>query len=121
MSKPESATKPGLLVLAPLRFEARAVSGRSGPSTVVARTGSGPARAGPRARALAEAPHPEAVAVAGVAGALIPDLTPGTIVVADRIIDQHGQPLACLESAGADRFGPAAAGPPGGGGDGRHL
>jgi 4-hydroxy-3-methylbut-2-en-1-yl diphosphate reductase len=100
MSKPEPPTKPGLLLLAPLRFEARAVSGRSSPGTVVARTGSGPVRAGAAARALVSAPHPGAVAVVGVAGALVSDLTPGTVVVADRIVDGRGRPVASLESAG---------------------
>jgi 4-hydroxy-3-methylbut-2-en-1-yl diphosphate reductase len=95
MSKPDA----GLLVLAPLRIEARAVSARSGPSTVVARTGRGPLRSGRAARALASASHPTAVAVAGVAGALVPDLAPGTLVVAERIIDQQGAPVASLESA----------------------
>jgi 4-hydroxy-3-methylbut-2-en-1-yl diphosphate reductase len=100
MSKPDLTTKLGLLLLAPLRFEARAVSAQCSPSTMVARTGSGPVRAGAVARALVSAPHPEAVAVTGVAGALEPDLAPGTLVVADRIIDGRGTPVASLESAG---------------------
>jgi 4-hydroxy-3-methylbut-2-en-1-yl diphosphate reductase len=100
MGQPETVARAGLLVLAPLRFEARAVAARSGPNTVVARTGSGPARARATAEALAGAAHPGAVAVAGVAGALVPDLAPGTLVVADRVIDEQGTLVASLQSAG---------------------
>jgi 4-hydroxy-3-methylbut-2-enyl diphosphate reductase len=99
MGQTETVAQAGLLVLAPLRFEARAVSARSGPNTIVARTGSGPARARAAAEALAVAAHPGAVAVAGVAGALVPDLAPGTLVVADRVIDEQGRRIASLESA----------------------
>ena len=67
---------------------------------MVARTGSGPARARAAAEALAAAAHPGAIAVAGVAGALVPDLAPGTLVVADRVIDEQGTLVASLQSAG---------------------
>jgi 4-hydroxy-3-methylbut-2-en-1-yl diphosphate reductase len=117
MPVPDTAAEAGLLILAPLRFEARAVSTRCGPDTVVAHTGSGAVRARAAALGLAAAAHPGAVAVAGVAGALVPDLTPGTLVVADRIIDEEGTLIASLESAGLIAAGlrrrglPAVVGP----------
>jgi 4-hydroxy-3-methylbut-2-enyl diphosphate reductase len=100
MPKAERTAEPRLLVLSPLRLEARAVSARLSPGTLVVRTGQGPDRAASAAEALARAPHPPAVAVAGVAGALVAGLAPGTVVVADRIVDQKGAPVAHLESAG---------------------
>ncbi|HUJ67634.1 MAG TPA: 4-hydroxy-3-methylbut-2-enyl diphosphate reductase [Acidimicrobiales bacterium] len=100
MTRAEPPVRPRLLVLAPLRIEARALSARAQPGTVVLRTGAGPARATATARKLAESPHPDAVVVAGVAGALTADLRPGSVVVADRVIDQHGSQVVNLESAG---------------------
>ncbi len=85
-------------MLAPLRFEARALSWGS-PSSVVIRTGAGPRRAGAAASALLAGPRPRAVAIAGVAGGLIPGLAPGTVVVADRVLDQAGATVAELPSA----------------------
>jgi hypothetical protein len=64
-----------LTVLAPLRLEARAVS-RGAPGLHVVRTGAGPQRAASSARALAGAGGVGAVAVAGVAGGLVPGLAP---------------------------------------------
>ena len=89
----------GLLVLCPLRLEARAVSSASVGATVV-RTGAGMSKAAAAAdRALAgRAPGP--VAVAGVAGALVDGLEPGTLVVADRVVDAaDGALVAELPSA----------------------
>jgi 4-hydroxy-3-methylbut-2-en-1-yl diphosphate reductase len=117
-----------LLVLAPLRLEAAALGpgGRLGPATlVIRRTGMGLDRAGRRARELAgPAPIPlaqancwgpvcsvpvgpglvrrgpaDAVAVVGLGGALQGDLTPGDVVVADRLIDTTGCERARLASA----------------------
>ncbi len=95
---PASRRPPGLLLLAPLRVEARAVTSGD-PSTVVVRTGAGPARAAATAAGLMAGPRPAAVAVAGVAGALVKGLTPGTLVVADRVLDQDGGTVATLSSA----------------------
>ena len=88
----------GLLFLAPLRLEARAVNTGSGTSTVV-RTGTGPARAAATAERLRNTTLPGAVAVTGVAGGLIEGLAPGTLVVADRVIDTEGALIAELPSA----------------------
>ena len=77
-----------LVVAAPLRIEALAV-GRgtraSSTRTRVVRTG-----AGQRATlTLNSAPEQEAVAVAGVCGALSPDLKPGDVVVATEVRGPH--------------------------------
>ena len=79
----------GLLVLAPLRLEARAVSAGSAGATVV-RTGAGMSKAAASAARIRAGLAARAVAVAGVAGGLVPELAPGTLVVADRIIDADG-------------------------------
>jgi 4-hydroxy-3-methylbut-2-enyl diphosphate reductase len=89
----------GLLVLAPLRVEARAVT-PSDPGTRVVRTGAGLRRAAATARRMHAEARPAAVAVAGVAGALVEGLAPGAIVVADRVLDDRGQAVpASLGSA----------------------
>jgi 4-hydroxy-3-methylbut-2-enyl diphosphate reductase len=88
-----------LLVLCPLRLETRAVSSASAGATVV-RTGAGMARAAAAAERLAGGSLPAAVAVAGVAGGLVPGLEPGTLVVADRVLDAaDGSLVAELPSA----------------------
>ena len=95
----EAARSPGLLVLCPLRIEARAVSSGATDATVV-RTGAGLSRAAAAADRLVRGPLPGAVAVAGVAGSLVADLLPGTLVVADRILDaSDGSLVAELPSA----------------------
>ena len=103
----------GLLVLAPLRIEARAAR-RGAPNATVMRTGAGPDRAA--AAALVAGRHPaRAVAVLGFCGALDPELAPGELVVADELRGANGS-FACdgaealasaLERAGlAARRGP---------------
>jgi 4-hydroxy-3-methylbut-2-enyl diphosphate reductase len=91
------APEPRLLVLTPLRFEARSVMGSLPPGSVV-RTGAGPRRS---ADALLrfDGYSPAAVAVAGVAGGLIEGQQPGTLVVADRVLDSGGATVALLPSA----------------------
>jgi 4-hydroxy-3-methylbut-2-enyl diphosphate reductase len=94
-----TAAQPRLLLLAPTRLEARAVSGAAGdPATVVARTGIGPKRAAAAAPFL-RAHVPAAVAVTGVAGGLVPGLEPGTLVVADRVLDERGAEVARIPAA----------------------
>ena len=117
-------TGGGLLFLAPLRLEARAVA-QGAPGARVVRTGAGPLRS---CRSVAEltagghrggerrVPGPlqsvdtpplgstwtsptRAVAVAGLAGGLRDDLEPGTLVVANRVIDEAGNVAAQLNSA----------------------
>ncbi len=94
---------PRLLVLAPLRLEAMALgpSGNVGPAELaVQRAGMGLARAGVSARRLSAASGPPAaVAVAGLGGALRPDLVPGDVVVADRLVDDQGRQVARFASA----------------------
>ena len=87
------------VVLAPLRLEARALR-RGDPSLCVLRTGAGPVRAARAVASLARGSIPSAVAVAGVAGALVRGLPPGTVVVADRVLSGDGTVVAELASAG---------------------
>jgi 4-hydroxy-3-methylbut-2-enyl diphosphate reductase len=93
---PEPAVR-GLLLFAPLRLEARALCPKEA-STAVIRTGAGPAKAR-RAVERLISPSPTAVAVAGVAGGLRAGIPPGTLVVADRVIDTNGRVVAELPSA----------------------
>jgi 4-hydroxy-3-methylbut-2-enyl diphosphate reductase len=88
----------GPVVLAPLRWEARALR-RGAPSLEVVRTGAGPVRAARAVAALAASGRPTAVAVAGIAGGLEPGMAPGTIVVADRVMGSDGSTVAVLTSA----------------------
>jgi 4-hydroxy-3-methylbut-2-enyl diphosphate reductase len=87
----------GLLVVAPLRFEAHAVRGGL-PGAWVERSGMGPRRARRTARRLADC-GARAVAVAGVCGALVPELAPGDVVVASEL--QAPGLRVALESAPA--------------------
>jgi 4-hydroxy-3-methylbut-2-en-1-yl diphosphate reductase len=88
-----------LLVLSPLLVEARAMA-TDDPRIRVERAGAGLRRAAESARALQQRYSPRAVAVAGVAGGLVDGLTPGTLVVADRVIDEAGREVtAPLASA----------------------
>ena len=129
-------TRGGLLILAPLRLEARALS-QGAPDAWVVRTGAGPLRSscsasriiastsalgsadsffdtpsgkagaskagaanGRASKAGADGTHaPHAVAIAGIAGGLDIDLPPGTLVVADKVIDETGRVAALLPSA----------------------
>jgi 4-hydroxy-3-methylbut-2-enyl diphosphate reductase len=79
---------PMLTVLAPLRVEARAVAA-GGTTARVVRTGAGLRRAATTARSVHRG-QTGAVAVAGVAGALVDGLAPGDLVVADRVLDERG-------------------------------
>jgi 4-hydroxy-3-methylbut-2-enyl diphosphate reductase len=82
----------GLLVLTPLRIEARAAR-RGAPGATVLHTGMGAKRA--RAAALEASRRPaRAVAVLGFCGALDPSLEPGDLVVADELRGADG-PFAC--------------------------
>jgi 4-hydroxy-3-methylbut-2-en-1-yl diphosphate reductase len=85
-SVPASA-KPGLLVLAPLRFEANAVRrGLTEPGSQVLHTGMGATRA--RKSADKRPPHPfGAMVVMGTAAGLSDDLSPGDLVVATEVSD----------------------------------
>jgi 4-hydroxy-3-methylbut-2-enyl diphosphate reductase len=92
-------SEPRLLVLAPMRVEARAIRAAD-PATRVLRAGVGLQRAGRTARRAARETGAAAVAVAGVAGALVDGLEPGHVVVADRVLDEQGQAVpAQLDSA----------------------
>jgi 4-hydroxy-3-methylbut-2-enyl diphosphate reductase len=111
-----TAPLPGLLVLAPLRLEARAIR-RGTPGAVVVRAGAGPDRAAVTSLRLAgpvlpspgsatagfrpagSRPLGSATAVAGVAGALVADLHPGDVVVADRVLRPDGTVVRHLPSA----------------------
>ena len=71
-----------------------------GPTTIVVeRIGMGLAKARESAERLSSAPPPDAVAVAGVGGALTDMLQPGDLVVAELVIDTSGREVAWLASA----------------------
>jgi 4-hydroxy-3-methylbut-2-en-1-yl diphosphate reductase len=80
-----------LLLLAPMRIEARALRAGARRGTVVV-TGVGRRRSEAAAGSLAAtvAAH-RAVAVAGFCGAVDPALRPGDVVVADALVDPHGR------------------------------
>jgi 4-hydroxy-3-methylbut-2-enyl diphosphate reductase len=72
-----------LLVLAPMRLEARAIRGGA-PWSRVERIGMGPRRARAAAR-LTRHPEPRSALIAGVCGALDPRLEPGDVVLASEL------------------------------------
>jgi 4-hydroxy-3-methylbut-2-enyl diphosphate reductase len=82
-----SAVAPGLLVYAPLRFEANAVRrGLTHPTSHVQRTGMGATRS--RKSAAQSKPGPfGAMVVMGTAAGLAADLSPGDLVVATEVTD----------------------------------
>jgi len=82
-----------LLVLAPLRVEARAVAPALGAGSSLQRAGMGPKRAR-AAAARAARTRADAVAVAGFCGALDPALEPGDLVVATEVRGPSGT-VAC--------------------------
>jgi 4-hydroxy-3-methylbut-2-enyl diphosphate reductase len=81
------AATPGLLVYAPLRFEANAVRrGLTQPGSQVQRTGMGATRS--RKSAAQSQPGPfGAMVVMGTAAGLADDLSPGDLVVATEVTD----------------------------------
>jgi 4-hydroxy-3-methylbut-2-enyl diphosphate reductase len=83
-----AATSAGLLVFAPLRFEARAVRrGLTQPTSKVRRTGMGTSRA---SKTVADQGQPHsfsALVVMGTAAGLADDLRPGHLVVATEVSD----------------------------------
>ena len=83
-------SRPGLLVLAPLRVEANALK-RGAPGAEVAVTGQGVARARRSALNLAaRCAGARAIAVAGFGGATHDDLDPGDVVVATEVRGPQG-------------------------------
>ena len=72
-----------LLVLAPMRVEARAIR-RGAPWSQIEKIGMGPRRARAAARLTYDADRPSAL-IAGVCGALSPDLEPGDVVLASEL------------------------------------
>src|ERR1700691_6341041 len=81
------AVAPGLLVFAPLPFEANAVRrGLTRPTSHVQRTGMGATRS--RKSAAQSKPGPfSATVVMGTAAGLADDLSPGDLVVATEVSD----------------------------------
>src|SRR5580693_4651040 len=92
------ALETGLLVLAPLRFEASAVRrGLTQPTSHVQRTGMGAARS--RKSTSQSKPGPfSAMVVMGTAAGLAADLSPGDLVVATEVSDGE----ITIELPGAD-------------------
>jgi 4-hydroxy-3-methylbut-2-en-1-yl diphosphate reductase len=86
---------PALLVLAPLRLEARAVR-RGAPHVTVLRAGMGPRRARAAAARVAQMPG-AAIAVVGVAGALSDSLNAGDLVVATEVRGPDGM-TTCVDA-----------------------
>jgi 4-hydroxy-3-methylbut-2-enyl diphosphate reductase len=89
-----------IVVAAPLGLEARALR-RGAPGLRVLRTGIGPARARRAAERLRADPA-SALAVAGLCGALVPELEPGDVVVASAVEDERGE-ATLLETDGICR------------------
>src|SRR5580698_492332 len=82
-----SAVAPGLLVYAPLRFEANAVRrGLTRPASHVQRTGMGATRSR-KSAAQSQAGPFGAMVVMGTAAGLAADLSPGDLVVATEVTD----------------------------------
>ena len=91
-----------LLLLAPMRLEARALRRGAEPSAArIVPTGIGPRRARRAVELLArDAATPAGVAVAGLAGSLTPDLRPGAVVVASELRTHDGTVVARCAGAG---------------------
>lgn len=87
-----------VLVVAPLRIEAAVLRSVAG-GIPVARSGMGPERAATAARALTQA-EVDAVVVAGLCGAVAPELHPGDVVLASELLEADGTRTACSASAG---------------------
>jgi 4-hydroxy-3-methylbut-2-enyl diphosphate reductase len=102
LSAPERELAPaaerGLLLIAPMGIEARALR-RALPEVEIARSGVGPRRARRIAAQLASQPA-GAVAVAGFAGALSDALEPGELVVASELLTPSGAVAASCPGAG---------------------
>jgi 4-hydroxy-3-methylbut-2-enyl diphosphate reductase len=79
----QEAGRPDLLVLTPLRIEARAIR-EGAPRAEVRHIGMGARRASRAAGALHGAPA-RAIVVAGLCGALQPELQPGDVVLASEL------------------------------------
>jgi 4-hydroxy-3-methylbut-2-enyl diphosphate reductase len=93
-----SSRQRGLLLIAPMSIEARAL-GRALPEAQIVRSGVGPRRA--RRAAAALSGHPaRAVAVAGFAGALSDELEPGELIVASELRTPAGTVAASCPGAG---------------------
>jgi 4-hydroxy-3-methylbut-2-enyl diphosphate reductase len=86
-----------MLLLAPLRIEARAVARSLGAGSTLQRAGMGPKRARSAAARAARTPA-DAVAVAGFCGALDPALQPGDLVVATEVRGPNAT-VACPTAA----------------------
>jgi len=84
-----SPTTPDLVVAAALAIEARALR-RGAPGMRIVRSGIGPDRARKAAARLRRDPA-RAVAVAGVCGALAPELRPGQLLVAHELCHADGR------------------------------
>jgi 4-hydroxy-3-methylbut-2-en-1-yl diphosphate reductase len=96
-----------LLVLAPLRIEARALARGLGDDVTLRRAGMGPKRARVAA-AVATHIRADAIAVAGFCGALDPALRPGDLVVATELRGPEGTielPTATLLAGALRRRG----------------
>jgi 4-hydroxy-3-methylbut-2-en-1-yl diphosphate reductase len=112
----ERDPRHGLLVLAPLSIEARAIRSAL-PGVEVLQTGMGPERASRAARRIqthaggSVSRDHRAVAVAGFCGALDPTLQPGDVVVASEVRGADGAtscPSAGILVAALGRLGIAA-------------
>jgi 4-hydroxy-3-methylbut-2-enyl diphosphate reductase len=87
------SSDPGLLVLTPLTVEWQAVR-KALPGVEVVRTGMGPERSKRAARRATDR-RADAVAVAGVCGALVDSLRPGDVVVASEVRGPDGHAVPC--------------------------
>src|ERR1700678_2470746 len=85
---PLAAAGAGLLVLAPLRFEANAVRrGLGQPTSRVVRTGMGAAKAAQRGAEASRLGSSGGIAVMGTAAGLADDVKSGDLIVATEVTD----------------------------------
>jgi 4-hydroxy-3-methylbut-2-en-1-yl diphosphate reductase len=89
---------PDVLLLVSTRREERALVA-SAAQAEVARTGTGSFGASTSARGQTTPGRHRAVAVTGLGSGLQDDVSPGTIVVADRVLRQDGSVIALLDSS----------------------
>ena len=87
----------GSLLIAPMGLEARLLR-RGAPGARVVQSGIGPRRARRAVKVLGTSPQ-DAVAVAGFAGALVPELAPGDVVVASELRSRDGRVVAFCKGA----------------------
>lgn len=94
MERSSSPSAAGLLVAAPMAYEARLISAAA-PGLDVRRTGVGRRRACASAEEIASGSPVRLLVVMGFAGGLEPDACAGAVVIADELRGREGERVAC--------------------------